>query len=33
MPRTLNYARTNLEKYSRFARLRELLANHIEELN
>jgi aminoglycoside/choline kinase family phosphotransferase len=33
MPRTLHYARTNLDKYSRFARLRELLANHIEELN
>ena len=26
MPRTLRYARTNLEKYPRFARLRELLA-------
>jgi len=32
MPRTLKYAATNLEKYSRFARLRELLAAHIEEL-
>jgi aminoglycoside/choline kinase family phosphotransferase len=32
MPRTLHYARTNLEKYGRFARLRELLASHIEEL-
>src|SRR2546427_1483364 len=32
MPRTLHYARTNLEKYARFARLRELLASHIEEL-
>jgi hypothetical protein len=32
MPRTLRYARTNLEKYPRFARLRELLATHIEEL-
>ena len=32
MPRTLRYARTNLEKYPRFARLRELLAEHIEEL-
>ena len=31
MPRTLHYARTNLEKYSRFARLRELLAGDIEE--
>jgi N-acetylmuramate 1-kinase len=33
MPRTLRYARTNLEKYSRFARLRGLLAEHIEELS
>ena len=32
MPRTLRYVRTNLEKYSRFVRLRELLAAHIEEL-
>ena len=32
MPRTLRYARTNLEKYPRFERLRELLAEHIEEL-
>jgi hypothetical protein len=32
MPRTLRYARTNLEKYARFARLRELLAKHVEEL-
>jgi N-acetylmuramate 1-kinase len=32
IPRTLNYARANLEKYRRFARLRELLAEHIEEL-
>ena len=32
MPRTLRYARTNLEKYPRFARLRELLAVHIDEL-
>ena len=32
MPRTLRYARANLEKYPRFARLRELLAAHIEEL-
>ncbi|MGB7218393.1 MAG: phosphotransferase [Vicinamibacterales bacterium] len=32
IPRTLRYARTNLEKYTRFARLRELLAKHIEEL-
>jgi hypothetical protein len=32
MPRTLRYARTNLEKYPRFARLRELLGRHIEEV-
>src|SRR5262245_54237702 len=32
MPRTLRYARTNLERYPRFARLRELLAARIEEL-
>lgn len=32
MPRTLRYARTNLAKYPRFARLRELLAAHVEEL-
>jgi N-acetylmuramate 1-kinase len=32
MPRTLHYARANLEKYPRFARLRELLAARIEEL-
>ncbi|HEV8345047.1 MAG TPA: phosphotransferase [Vicinamibacterales bacterium] len=32
MPRTLRYARSNLEKYSRFARLHDLLASHIEEL-
>src|SRR6267142_6403848 len=32
MPRTLRYARTNLERYPRFGRLRELLARHIEEL-
>jgi aminoglycoside/choline kinase family phosphotransferase len=32
MPRTLRYARSNLEKYPRFTRLRELLAAHIEEL-
>jgi aminoglycoside/choline kinase family phosphotransferase len=31
MPRTLHYVRANLEKYPRFARLRELLATHIEE--
>jgi aminoglycoside/choline kinase family phosphotransferase len=32
MPRTLRYARTNLEKYARFERLRELLGESIEEL-
>jgi aminoglycoside/choline kinase family phosphotransferase len=32
IPRTLKYVRTNLEKYRRFARLREALAEHIEEL-
>ena len=32
MPRTLRYARTNLEKDARFARLHDLLASHIEEL-
>src|SRR5471032_2816221 len=32
MPRTLRYARTNLEKYPRFARLRGLLAAHVDEL-
>ena len=32
IPRTLRYARTNLEKYPRFARLRELLAAQVEEL-
>jgi len=32
MPRTLRYARSNLEKYSRFERLHDLLASHIEEL-
>jgi aminoglycoside/choline kinase family phosphotransferase len=32
MPRTLRYARSNFEKYSRFARLHDLLASHIEEL-
>jgi aminoglycoside/choline kinase family phosphotransferase len=31
-PRTLHYARTNLEKYPRFGRLREILAAHMEEL-
>ena len=32
MPRTLRYVRANLTTYPRFARLRELLARHIEEL-
>jgi N-acetylmuramate 1-kinase len=32
IPRTLNYVRANLAKYARFARLRELLAAHLEEL-
>ena len=32
IPRTLNFARGNLARYPRFARLRELLADHVEEL-
>jgi aminoglycoside/choline kinase family phosphotransferase len=32
IPRTLTYARANLAKYPRFARLRGLLAEHLEEL-
>jgi N-acetylmuramate 1-kinase len=32
MPRTLRYVRTNLEKYPRFARLREILSAQIDEL-
>jgi N-acetylmuramate 1-kinase len=32
IPRTLRYARGTLEKYPRFAKLRALLARHIEEL-
>jgi N-acetylmuramate 1-kinase len=32
IPRTLSYARANLAKYERFSRLRELLAEHLEEL-
>jgi hypothetical protein len=32
IPRTLRYARRNLEKYPRFGRLREILATHIDEL-
>jgi aminoglycoside/choline kinase family phosphotransferase len=33
IPRALNYVRANLAKYARFARLRELLAAHLEELS
>jgi aminoglycoside/choline kinase family phosphotransferase len=32
IPRTLHYAKANLEKYPRFGRLRELLSAHVEEL-
>ena len=32
IPRTLNYVRANLARHARFARLRELLAEHLEEL-
>jgi aminoglycoside/choline kinase family phosphotransferase len=32
IPRTLRYVRTNLERYPRFARLRDVLAAHIEEV-
>jgi aminoglycoside/choline kinase family phosphotransferase len=32
IPRTLNYARANLVRYARFAQLRDLLAEHLEEL-
>ena len=32
IPRTLNFARMNLVRYPRFARLRELLSEHLEEL-
>jgi aminoglycoside/choline kinase family phosphotransferase len=32
IPRTLRYVRTNFERYPRFARLREVLAAHIEEV-
>jgi aminoglycoside/choline kinase family phosphotransferase len=32
MPRTLRYVRSNLDRYPRFARLREILAEHLEEL-
>ena len=32
IPRTLNYVRAHLSRYERFGRLRELLAEHLEEL-
>jgi N-acetylmuramate 1-kinase len=32
IPRTLRYVQTNLERYSRFARLRELLGHYIDEV-
>ena len=32
IPRTLRYVRDNLERHPRFARLRELLAGLVEEL-
>jgi N-acetylmuramate 1-kinase len=32
MPRTLRYVRANLDRYQRFGRLREILAEHVEEL-
>jgi len=32
IPRTLNFARGNLARYPRFARLRELLSEHLDEL-
>jgi len=32
MPRTLAYVRANFERHSRFATLRALLAEHLEEL-
>ena len=32
IPRTLSYVRANLERYPRFGGLRELLAEHLEEL-
>jgi hypothetical protein len=33
IPRTLRYVRDNLENLPRFARMRELLAQHVEEFN
>jgi aminoglycoside/choline kinase family phosphotransferase len=32
IPRTISYVRANLERYPRFGRLREILAEHVEEL-
>jgi len=32
IPRTLKYARNNFDKHARFARLREILSTHVEEL-
>jgi hypothetical protein len=32
IPRTLNFVRGNMERHVRFGRLRELLAEHLEEL-
>jgi aminoglycoside/choline kinase family phosphotransferase len=32
IPRTLTYAKANLERYARFGRLRDLLADHLDEL-
>ncbi len=32
IPRTLQYARANLDKYPRFARLRTILADYLDEL-
>jgi aminoglycoside/choline kinase family phosphotransferase len=32
IPRTLNYVRANLARYERFGRLRDILADHLEEL-
>jgi aminoglycoside/choline kinase family phosphotransferase len=32
MPRTLAYVRANLERHARFGRLRELLADALQEL-
>ena len=32
IPRTLKYAKVNIEKYTRFGRLRDVLATHIDEL-